>query len=133
MKQKRYEELRQMSNAELRLERDLAWFQYMEAKYGPWMKAQREGWAPILRAVERSNENKAALVLKSGAFVRGIITVEFWAEDRPQDALVRLDVDRRDGRPVEQYMPHPEELMAYLERLMAPDSPYHLTARWEPV
>lgn len=136
MKPKSPQELRQMSTTDLRLYRSMLWQTMLEARYGPWLTAQREAWAPILRAIERSNESKAALVLKSGSVVQAILIVEFWAGDKPEDALVRLSVDRRNGRPPEEYMPQPDELLAYLTRLLSPEGhdPYRLdTARWEPV
>lgn len=131
MKLKTPQELAQMSKKELRDYRTILYLLIHEK----WGRAQREAWAPILRAIERSNENKAALVLKSGSVTRAIVMVEFWQDDQPgtafEHALVRLSVDRRDGSPVEEYAPNPEELMAYLERLGL--DPYAKPGRWEPV
>lgn len=117
-----------MNGKDLRIYRTQLWLILNEE----WAKAQQEAWKPILRAVERSQQNKAALVLKSGGLTRAIVTVEFFEGERVEDALVRLDIDRKNGKPVEQYMPYPDELMAYLGRLGM--DPYYLnSARWEPV
>lgn len=120
-----------MSKADIRVYRTMLWLKLNEQ----WAQMQREAWRPILRAVERSNESKAALVLKSGGFTRAIITIEFFQGEEADDALVRLSVDRRDGNPPQEYIPYPEEVMAYLARLLegTPFTIYNVGSRWEPV
>jgi hypothetical protein len=127
MKFKTLDELRRMTGMELRAYRTQLWVTI----HSDMAEAERSAWRPILRAVERSQESKAALMVKHGGLTVGIVTVEFFAGDTFDDALVRLSVDRRGGRATEEYMPQPEELMAYLRRLGI--DPYDSALRWEPV
>lgn len=106
--------------------------------HNEWGKAQLVAWAPILRAIERSNENKCALVLKSGTVVTAIVTLEFWNSNNSRgqsfdDALVLLEIDRRNGQPVEKYAPDPVELMGYLQILGLDPYGAGVRLRWEPV